>query len=122
MKEMRQTGTRFDEAFAYAHELHARQTRRGTPVPYIGHLMGVASIVLDDGGSEDEAIAALLHDAAEDQGGRERLDDIRKRFGDAVARIVEDCTDSWTADPEAKAPWVERKQQYVQHARTLNAA
>jgi GTP pyrophosphokinase len=85
-------------------------------VPYIAHLLGVASIVLDDGGSEDEAIAALLHDAAEDCGGRPRLDDIRARFGDAVAKIVEDCTDSWETP---KKPWAERKQAYAQHARTL---
>src|SRR5437764_1000531 len=99
--------TRFDEAFRYAHEVHAAQTRKGSSAPYIGHLMGVASIVLDDGGSEDEAIAALLHDAAEDHGGRVRLEDIRQRFGDAVARIVEDCTDSWESP---KPPWAERKQ------------
>ena len=96
---------RFDEAFRYAHELHAGQTRKGTTAPYIGHLMGVASIVLDDGGTEDEAIAALLHDAAEDQGGRPRLEDIRLRFGDAVARIVEDCTDSWDTP---KPAWSDR--------------
>jgi (p)ppGpp synthase/HD superfamily hydrolase len=108
---------RFDEAFAYAHDAHADQRRNGTEVPYIGHLMGVSSIVLDDGGTEDEAIAALLHDAAEDRGGRPRLEDIRHRFGDTVARIVEDCTDSWT-DP--KEPWAERKQKYVHHARTLS--
>jgi len=107
---------RFEEAFAYAHAAHAAQTRKGTSHPYIGHLMGVASIVLDDGGGEDEAIAALLHDAAEDAGGRERLDDIRARFGDAVAAIVEDCTDSWTTP---KPPWADRKKQYVEHARTL---
>lgn len=109
---------RFDEAFRYAHEVHASQTRKGTETPYIGHLMGVASIVLDDGGSEDEAIAGLLHDAAEDQGGRERLADIRARFGDAVARIVEDCTDSWEMP---KRPWLERKHTYVRHARHLPA-
>jgi (p)ppGpp synthase/HD superfamily hydrolase len=108
---------RFDEAFRYAHEAHAQQTRKGTATPYIGHLMGVASIVLDDGGSEDEAIAALLHDAAEDQGGRARLEDIRARFGEAVARIVEDCTDSWDTP---KPPWQERKQAYVKHARKLS--
>ena len=107
---------RFDVAFEYAHEAHASQTRKSTPVPYIGHLMGVASIVLDDGGDEDEAIAALLHDAAEDAGGRARLDDIRRRFGDAVARIVEDCTDAWT---QPKEPWAERKRRYVEQARTL---
>ena len=78
--------------------------------------MGVASIVIDDGGTEDEAIAALLHDAPEDRGGRERLEDIRARFGDPVATIVEDCTDSWTMP---KAPWAERKKQYMEHARTL---
>jgi GTP pyrophosphokinase len=108
--------SRFDEAFAYAHAAHAAQMRKGTSAPYIGHLMGVASIVLDDGGSEDEGIAALLHDAAEDAGGRERLADIRARFGDAVAKIVEDCTDAWSSP---KPPWAERKMQYIQHARTL---
>jgi len=108
--------SRFDEAFAYAHAAHAAQTRKGTSAPYVGHLIGVASIVLDDGGSEDEAIAALLHDAAEDAGGRERLADIRARFGDAVAAIVEDCTDTWTTP---KPPWLERKKHYVEHARTL---
>jgi (p)ppGpp synthase/HD superfamily hydrolase len=107
---------RVDDAFAYAHEAHAAQTRKGSGVPYIAHLMGVASIVIDDGGTEDEAIAALLHDAAEDCGGRARLEDIRGRFGDAVAKIVEDCTDAWT---EPKPDWMERKRQYVAHARTL---
>jgi (p)ppGpp synthase/HD superfamily hydrolase len=110
--------TRFDDACRYAHEAHRAQTRKGTGAPYVGHLMGVASIVLDDGGSEDEAIAALLHDTVEDQGGRERLEDIRTRFGDAVARIVEDCTDSWT---QPKEPWLERKKAYIQHARRLTA-
>jgi (p)ppGpp synthase/HD superfamily hydrolase len=112
-------GRRFDDAFAYAHAVHAGHTRKGNGVPYIGHLMGVASIVIDDGGSEDEAIAALLHDAPEDCGGRARLEDIRTRFGETVAKIVEDCTDSWD-DP--KGPWAERKQQYVEHARTLAAS
>lgn len=116
MKEMRQIGTRLDEAFAYAHEVHSAQTRKGGAVPYISHLMGVASIVLDDGGTEDEAIAALLHDAPEDQGGRARLEEIRGRFGDGVARIVEDCTDSWSTPKE---PWLERKRRYIEHARTL---
>ena len=111
-------GGRLDDAFKYAREVHATQSRKGADTPYLGHLLGVASIVLDDGGSEDEAIAALLHDAAEDQGGRERLADIRGRFGEAVARIVEDCTDSWDAP---KAPWGERKAAYVRHARTLSA-
>jgi len=115
---MTQLSPRFEEAFRYASDVHRSQKRKGSGTPYIGHLMGVASIVLDDGGSEDEAIAALLHDAPEDQGGRARLDDIRIRFGDAVAKIVEDCTDSWTG----KEPWTERKQRYAEHARTLDPA
>ena len=108
---------RFDEAFQFAHQVHATQTRKGSGAPYIGHLLGVTSIVLDDGGSEDEAIGALLHDAVEDQGGRTRLEEIRARFGDAVAKIVEDCTDSWETP---KRPWVERKKEYIQHARSLS--
>jgi (p)ppGpp synthase/HD superfamily hydrolase len=111
--------SRLDEAFRYAHEVHEGQLRKSTHVPYLGHLMGVASIVLDAGGTEDEVIAGLLHDAAEDQGGRARLEDIRRRFGDAVAAIVEDCTDSWS---QPKEPWVERKQRYIEHARRLPPA
>jgi (p)ppGpp synthase/HD superfamily hydrolase len=109
---------RFDDALQYAHEVHREQKRKGGNAPYIGHLLGVASIVLDDGGSEDEAIGALLHDAAEDQGGRARLDEIRARFGEPVARIVADCTDSWDTP---KRPWSDRKREYVEHARTLPA-
>ena len=107
---------KLDHAFSYAHEVHDGQFKKGTSVPYLGHLMGVSSIVLGDGGSEDEAVAALLHDAAEDHGGRARLDDIRSRFGDEVARIVEDCTDSWDTP---KPSWLARKQAYIQRARTL---
>jgi (p)ppGpp synthase/HD superfamily hydrolase len=107
---------KLDRAFGYAHEVHDGQFKKGTSVPYLGHLMGVSSIVLGDGGSEDEAVAALLHDAAEDHGGRARLDDIRSRFGDDVARIVEDCTDSWDTP---KPSWLARKQAYIQRARTL---
>ena len=109
--------SRFDDALVYARQVHHEQTRKGSGTPYVGHLLGVASIVLEDGGTEDEAIAALLHDAAEDQGGRERLADIRSRFGDTVAGIVEDCTDSWS---QPKEPWLERKQAYIQHARHLS--
>jgi GTP pyrophosphokinase len=110
--------SRFDDALLYAHQVHGDQTRKRSGSPYLAHLLGVASIVLDDGGSEDEAIGALLHDAAEDAGGRARLEDIRGRFGDPVARIVEDCTDSWETP---KQPWTERKQAYIQHARHLGA-
>ena len=107
---------RFDEALHYAHDAHREQKRKGNDAPYIGHLLGVASIVLDDGGSEDEAIGALLHDAAEDQGGRARLDEIRSRFGEPVARIVEDCTDSWDTP---KRSWIDRKREYIEHAKGL---
>jgi len=101
---------RFDEAFQYAHGLHRTQTRKGTPTPYISHLMTVAALVIEHGGDEDQAIAALLHDAAEDQGGVERLNEIRKKFGNTVAAIVSDCTDAWT---EPKLAWRSRKEAYL---------
>lgn len=77
--------SRFDDALAYASRIHRAQIRKGSGIPYISHLIGVAAIALENGASEDEAIAALLHDAVEDQGGLARLDDIRMRFGDQVA-------------------------------------
>lgn len=114
---MTELTSRFDDALIYTHEVHRSQTRKGNGSPYVGHLLGVASIVLDDGGSEDEAIGALLHDAAEDHGGRARLEEIRSRFGNTVAGIVEDCTDSWEIP---KRPWIDRKREYVEHARSLS--
>jgi (p)ppGpp synthase/HD superfamily hydrolase len=103
---------RFDEAFRYAHDVHRVQPRKGLRIPYIAHLMDVAAIVLQYGGSEDEAIGALLHDAAEDHGGRERLADIRQRFGDVVAEIVEGCSDTFEV---AKPAWIPRKRSYISH-------
>lgn len=105
-------GKRFSEAFCYAAALHSSQKRKGSDVPYIAHLMGVCSIVLELGGDEDQAIAALLHDAVEDQGGRPTLREIHRRFGDRVARLVEACTD---ADTVPKAPWRQRKEDYIEH-------
>jgi (p)ppGpp synthase/HD superfamily hydrolase len=105
-------GPRFTRALELAYELHAGQTRKGSGVPYFGHLLGVTSIVIETGSSEDEAIAALLHDAAEDQGGRETLARIGSEFGDDVAEIVESCSDS-LGDP--KPPWRERKRAYLEH-------
>ncbi len=102
--------TRFDEAFAFAHDLHRRQTRKGGGTPYIAHLMSVAALVVEHGGDEDQAIAGLLHDAAEDQGGEETLGLVRARFGDGVAGIVADCTDSWV---EPKPAWRPRKEAYL---------
>jgi (p)ppGpp synthase/HD superfamily hydrolase len=110
---------RFHRALVYAARVHARQFRKGTSRPYIGHLLGVTSIVLTHGGDEDEAIAALLHDAVEDQGGTPRLREIRRKFGGHVARIVEGCTDS---DVEPKPPWLERKTEYLRHLRRADAS
>jgi len=112
-------GDRFTDALAYATGLHARQRRKGTDVPYIAHLLGVAAIVLEDGGDEDEAIAALLHDAVEDQGGQPTLAAIRARFGARVAEIVLGCTD---ADTVPKPPWRWRKEQYIAHVRHASAS
>lgn len=106
---------RFFDALRYAAELHNRQVRKGTGVPYVSHLMAVSSLVLEHGGSESEAIAALLHDAIEDQaelsGGAESLRaEIRRRFGDEVLTIVNACTD---AESVPKPPWRERKEGYL---------
>ncbi len=101
---------RFDDAFRFAHRLHRAQPRKGTSIPYISHLMIVAALVIENGGDEDQAIAALLHDAVEDQGGADTLEKIRATFGETVARIVSDCTDSWI---EPKPPWRERKEAYL---------
>ncbi len=110
--------SRFERALTYAARVHSRQTRKGKATPYVAHLLGVAGIVLDHGGDEDQAIAALLHDAAEDQGGRARLRDIRKKFGARVARIVDGCTDTYD-DP--KPLWLERKRAYLTHLRRERA-
>ena len=102
---------RFIEALGYAARLHARQVRKRTARPYVGHLLSVTSIVIEYGGDEEMAIAALLHDAVEDQGGLPRLREIRHKFGARVARIVDGCTDAYT---EAKPPWGDRKLAYIQ--------
>lgn len=106
---------RYASAVAYASALHANQARKSTTIPYISHLLGVSSLVLEAGGDEDLAIAALLHDGPEDQGGQATLDEIRTRFGDRVAHIVEGCSDSLAEDPDNKAPWRERKEEYLAH-------
>lgn len=103
---------RFDEALAYASQLHRDHSRKGGDIPYVAHLLAVTAIVLEHGGTEDEAIAALLHDAIEDQGGPATRDMIRDRFGEAVVSIVDGCTD---ADTMPKPPWRERKETYISH-------
>ena len=115
----RPLGERFYRALAYAARVHGRQFRKGTSRPYVSHLLGVTSIVLVHGGDEDEAIAALLHDAVEDQGGKRRLRDIRAKFGKRVAKIVEGCTDS---DETPKPPWLERKKEYLRHLRGADSS
>jgi len=103
-------GPRFNDAFLYAAEKHAAQTRKKTDVPYISHLMSVAALVLEAGGGEDEAVAALLHDVVEDCGGEPVLEEVRERFGDHVAKIVAGCTDAYTIP---KPPWKQRKLDYL---------
>jgi GTP pyrophosphokinase len=109
------TTDRFESAMAYAHQVHKDQRRKGTGIPYIAHVLGVTAIVLEYGASEDEAIAALLHDAAEDGGGEQTLAYIRAQFGDVVADIVLGCSDSLVEDPEDKLSWLERKENYLAH-------
>ena len=101
---------RFGEALVFAERAHRSQTRKGTPIPYVSHLMAVASLVLDYGGDEDQAIAALLHDVVEDQGGATMAAEIRARFNDRVADIVLACSDT---DAIPKPPWRDRKETYI---------
>ena len=105
-------GEKFERALPYAARLHRDQVRKGTSTPYITHLLAVASIVGENGGTEDEVVAALLHDAPEDQGGEARLEEIQARFGDGVAEIVDGCTDTYE---NPKPPWRERKERYLAH-------
>jgi len=111
-------GPRFLRAFLFAAEKHKGQTRKASTIPYIAHLMGVASLVLEAGGDEDLAIAALLHDVVEDCGGAPMLKDVRRSFGKRIAAIVEGCTD---ADTEPKPPWRERKENYLRDLKTADA-
>lgn len=101
---------RFSLALSYANRLHAAQKRKGTDIPYISHLIAVSSYVIEAGGDEDEAIAALLHDGPEDQGGDSVLKEIERRFGDRVAEIVAGCTDT-VENP--KPDWRPRKEAYL---------
>jgi (p)ppGpp synthase/HD superfamily hydrolase len=105
----------------FASGLHHQQTRKGGSIPYIAHLMSVCALVLEAGGDEDQAIAALLHDAVEDQGGRPTAGTIRHMFGDRVANTVESCSDSMETNPDENLPWRSRKDKYLEHLRTANA-
>ena len=110
-------GPRFLRAFLFAARKHATQTRKASTIPYIAHLMGVASLVLEFGGDEDMAIAALLHDVVEDCGGAPISAEVRRRFGARVADIVDGCTDS---DTTPKPPWRERKETYLRHLKSAD--
>ena len=112
-------GPRLQKAFRYAAAQHEGQTRKQTAVPYLSHLMAVTSLVMEGGGDEDLAIAALLHDVVEDCGGMPRLREVRRLFGPRVAKIVEGCTDSFS-DP--KLPWLVRKNEYLQRLKHEDTA
>lgn len=110
---------RYRDALDYAARLHAEQRRKGSGTPYLAHLLSVSALAMEWGADEDQAIAALLHDAAEDQGGLPILEEIRQRFGDHVAQMVHDLSDTFD-DP--KPPWKERKQTYLAHLKNADAA
>ena len=101
---------KFENALVFTTRLHRMQFRKGTQIPYVSHLLSVAALVLEAGGDEELAIAALLHDAVEDQGGLETLEEIRNRFGGRVASIVESCSDAFEVP---KPAWRNRKEQYI---------
>jgi (p)ppGpp synthase/HD superfamily hydrolase len=109
----------FEKALVYATRAHSDQTRKKTGIPYIAHILGVSAIAMEYGANEIEAIAALLHDAVEDCGGERRLRDIEKKFGKAVAKIVDGCTDTYETP---KPPWRERKEAYLAHLKDSNSA
>ncbi len=110
---------KFEAALIYATYAHRNQTRKKTGIPFIAHILGVTAIALEYGANETEAIAALLHDTVEDCGGVERLRDIREKFGDDVARIVDGCTDTYETP---KPPWLERKQRYIGHLKDSDSS
>src|SRR6476661_2580194 len=110
---------KFDEALIYATRAHANQTRKKTGIPFVAHIIGVTAIAMEYGANETEAIGALLHDAVEDCGGAKRLRDIERKFGKAVAKIVDGCTDT---DQTPKPPWLMRKKAYIAHLRHAPAS
>jgi len=114
-----QLSPRFDDALGYTAQLHRAQARKGSGVPYLAHLLAVVALVLEAGGDEDAAIAALLHDAVEDQGGPPTRAAIAARFGPAVAAIVDGCSDT---DETPKPPWQARKEAYIAHIASASPA
>jgi (p)ppGpp synthase/HD superfamily hydrolase len=112
---------RFDHALLFAAQVHRNQDRKKTGIPYLSHLLGVASIVLDYGGDEDMGIAALLHDAVEDHGGKPMLHVIEQMFGPRVAKIVDGCTDAYGDEGKRKPKWYPRKLRYLRRVRNEDA-
>jgi len=110
---------KFQEALIYATRAHGNQMRKKTGIPFIAHILGVTAIAMEYGASQTEAIGALLHDTVEDCGGAERLRDIRQKFGDDVATIVDGCTDTYETP---KPPWLERKRAYVEHLKEADSS
>jgi len=111
-------GPRFQRAFEFAADKHRKQTRKASTIPYIAHLIGVASLVLEAGGDEDLAIAALLHDVVEDCGGAAMLKEVGRRFGKRVVHIVDGCTDAYETP---KPPWHDRKVNYINRLKAEDA-
>ncbi|BAY83086.1 metal dependent phosphohydrolase [Calothrix parasitica NIES-267] len=105
---------KFEQALIYATQLHAKQTRKVDKIPYISHLMSVSALILEAGGTEDEAIAGLLHDTVEDQGGKATREEVRQKFGETVVEIVDGCTET---DITPKPPWKQRKIDYIENIR-----
>ncbi|MEM7714907.1 MAG: HD domain-containing protein [Cyanobacteria bacterium P01_A01_bin.68] len=114
LKRTAKLTSNFEQALIYATQLHANQIRKVDKIPYISHLMSVSALILEAGGTEDEAIAGLLHDAVEDQGGKATREEIRQKFGETVVEIVDGCTET---DITPKPPWKERKIQYIENIR-----
>jgi (p)ppGpp synthase/HD superfamily hydrolase len=112
----------FIDALQYAASLHRTQSRKGTDIPYVSHLMSVAGIIMEAGGDETLTIAGLLHDAVEDQGGLPTLAQIQLKFGDEVARIVEACSDAAPVSHQEKAPWLQRKNEHLTKLRSEDEA
>ena len=109
---------RYLDAVTFAADVHRRDIRKGTEIPYLAHILAVSAMVLEDEGSEDEAIAGLLHDCAEDHGGEEMLARIGREFGDEVAEIVAGCSDSLLEEGALKEAWRPRKERYIAHFET----
>jgi (p)ppGpp synthase/HD superfamily hydrolase len=103
---------KYKRAIDFTYNLHLKQMRKGTSIPYFSHLISVSNNIIENNGNTDEAIAGLLHDAVEDQGGEKTLNLIKKKFGIKVAKIVSDCTDT---DITPKPPWYERKKNYIKN-------